>query len=158
MTTIAWDGITLAADDQATTGVRKSFGEKKVHRAPDGVAIYGARVMLMGFSGTSGDERHLIQYITEGKCSSQAEMHEQIECTAILVTEDNRCFSVQKSADKKLPWIYEKKAPYAIGSGADFAITAMHLGKDAVEAVIVASKLDAYTGSTVHCYKLNDSA
>lgn len=158
MTTIAWDGITLAADDQATQGSRKSFGERKVHHAPAGLFIYGEKVIIMGFSGTAGDERHIIQYLTDDKVNSQTEMHDQIECTAILVTEKNRCFSVQKSADKKLPWIYENKAPYAIGSGADFAITAMHLGKDAVEAVIVASKLDAYTGSTVHCYKLNDSA
>lgn len=37
----------------------------------------------------------------------------------------------------------------AIGSGGDFARTAMHLGKNAKQAVVVASELDLYTGGDV---------
>lgn len=37
----------------------------------------------------------------------------------------------------------------AIGSGSDFAITAMHLGKTAKQAVEIATELDLYTGGNV---------
>lgn len=37
----------------------------------------------------------------------------------------------------------------AIGSGADYALAAMYLGKNAKQAVQVASELDIYTGGTI---------
>lgn len=37
----------------------------------------------------------------------------------------------------------------AVGSGRSFALTAMHLGKTAKQAVVVASQLDLYTGGEI---------
>ena len=61
MTTIAWDGETLACDSQGTQGNRKRFGVKKIYTPEEEVTIYGKRVLLIGYSGTSGDDRHVIQ-------------------------------------------------------------------------------------------------
>jgi hypothetical protein len=38
---------------------------------------------------------------------------------------------------------------HAVGSGSDFAITAMHLGKTAREAVLIAARFDPRTGGGV---------
>ena len=40
--------------------------------------------------------------------------------------------------------------PFAMGSGADFALGAMYHGANASEAVGIASKLDVFTGDTIH--------
>lgn len=152
MTTIAWDGITLACDSQGTSGNRKMFGLQKIVSEPGDISIFGARVILIGCSGTSGDERHVVQYLAQGGATEQKEMHAEIDCLLILITEENRCFVFHKNEGKKLPWIYEKQPPYAIGSGCDFAISAMKMGKDAAEAVEFAKQLDVYTGGEVICY------
>jgi hypothetical protein len=43
---------------------------------------------------------------------------------------------------------------HAIGSGRDFAIAAMHLGKGAAEAVEVARTFDVYTGGVIDCVEI----
>lgn len=61
-------------------------------------------------------------------------------------------------------WVYEgtiipariKNRFYAIGSGAGYAIAAMHLGKSPSEAVAIASLFDPGTGGPIDVIKLED--
>lgn len=46
---------------------------------------------------------------------------------------------------------FDANQPVAIGSGKDYALAAIYLGKTAAEAVLVASALDIQTNSFVEC-------
>lgn len=153
MTTIAWDGMTIAADSQSTTGGRMSFRDNKIIPG-DGASINGRKVIYIGLAGTSGDERHIISWLSSMKDENgvEREMNPEVDCIVMLITAEGNCFTVQKNKDNSVPWIYESHAPYAIGSGADFAISAMHLGFNAKDAVSHACELDAYSGGEIKSF------
>lgn len=46
---------------------------------------------------------------------------------------------------------------YAIGSGSDFSLPALMLGKNTKEAVEIASELDLYTGGKIHTFKIDNT-
>lgn len=129
MTTIAYDGITLAGDTQ-TSMFRDSY--PKLQRLSDG-RLYGAcgevqdMVAVQHWLERGGDrpkceDGYACIVIDQGKC-----LHYEHKLIAMPV--GGLCFSV--------------------GSGRDYAMAAMHLGMSAAEAVRVAHVFDISTGSEV---------
>lgn len=47
-------------------------------------------------------------------------------------------------------------APTAIGSGGEIALTALHLGSTAIEAVQIAAQLDVFTGGEIKSLSIQD--
>ncbi|MGA4647848.1 hypothetical protein ACK6WK_10660 [Citrobacter portucalensis] len=68
MTTVAWDGKTLASDTQASTGdVVCSLSEQKIYTAPSsGWEVYGDKIVAVGCSGDCGAEMELQELMTNG--------------------------------------------------------------------------------------------
>lgn len=58
------------------------------------------------------------------------------------------------AVDENLSNIFEVKTFWAIGSGRDYAITAMHLNKTAKSAVKVAGKIDPYTATPIKTHTI----
>lgn len=130
MTTIAWDGKTLAADTRGTAG-GMPWQTIKASRLKDG--------RLYGGSGALEDVEAVRTWLETGGDKPAVK-----DFVAILI-EDGQCFRLE---DKliKMP----VKSPFhAIGSGRDYAIAAMHLGKTAREAVELACLYDVYTAAPV---------
>lgn len=139
MTTIAFDGKTLAADSQATDGSVRSTVRKlrKVHDR-----------WLVGMAGTMCRAELGVQTIVDADPEAGPEALKGVEideCGLLIV--DGKTGDV---------WVYEGASPYevlddfvAIGNGAQAALAAMMLGKGACEAVSVASKIDPHTGGEV---------
>lgn len=135
MTVIAWDGKTLAADKQCTNAGHGSTCTK-IHRCEGGVVAF------------HGDESHamqLLKWFDSGRDPAKWP----------LPTGKDTADAVFVSYDRKL-WKYS--GPYgalvedpfaAAGSGRDYALAAMYLGKTARDAVLVASALDVYCGNGV---------
>jgi len=134
MTTIAWDGRTLAADRQRTHGdsrqpvcklhdcgeyVYASCGDR-----PDGVAV--ARWLS---AGADWDKRPTLD---EGGC-----------CGIAVRKADGAVFVVEGKTVTLCP---VPPGPTATGSGKDYALAAMACGKDARGAVEIASRFDVFTG------------
>ena len=72
------------------------------------------------------------------------------ECAAISSAPDGDVYHVTQSEDGYYcRYKVESGNVYAIGSGADFALAAMDLGKTAKEAVEYAMTRDVYTGGKV---------
>lgn len=140
MTTIAWDGETMAADSY-------SSGHKnpvtKLHRLPDGSVIGGA--------GYLEDILSAIQYFN-------------IVCMGGALTKDTpkpklrddfgtllRAFSdgTAELYHSQLVPIPVGRSYHAIGSGSDYAMAAMYLEEAAKEAVEVAAVFDLNTGGYI---------
>lgn len=134
MTTIAWDGITLVADRQTTKGSTRG-SMKKIYQLNNNKFLAGA--------GDTVEINMVYQWLKAGgKKKSKPDIEES---EFLLLDKRARlCYSMDH---RLVPMLCEGYA--AIGSGSDFALGAMHAGATAERAVIIASKLDVYTGEGV---------
>ena len=136
MTTIAWDGQTLAADRMASIGNSKSVCIKKIHELKGGGYAAAA--------GHAGAGALMFRWLDHEAVVGDYPLTDPELCTVIVITEDGQLLQYDGPLPVKLD------APfYAIGSGRDFALAALHLGKSAKEAVEIASELDQSTGNGI---------
>lgn len=151
MTTVAWDGKLMAADTLATD----SWGLK--HYASDKIAVHcpprGEYVLI----GMAGEKGHLAKWIRsidgmtidEIVARGYPDHHTDTNDPAIMLV-------TRVGSDIKL-YIHVNGAFltgitrefHAIGSGRDYALAAMHLGKCAIGAIKVAMEFDNGTGGEV---------
>ena len=135
MTTIAWDGHTLAADKRVTvSGVRSTV--TKIAR--------GRKGNLVGCAGTAALFEGVMEAVLNGTPMPEGQHERSDWCSVLEITPDGEC------------WKHERHGRYriedgfaAIGTGSDFALAAMHLGKSAADAVMVAARFDTRTGDGV---------
>jgi ATP-dependent protease HslVU (ClpYQ) peptidase subunit len=145
MTTIAWDGKTLAADKRLDlNGLVVSTTKIARHNN-----------ILIGAAGYIASTQALINWIIKGANENdfpKSQSDDQRWCSNIVVI-DNKIFAYEMT-----PYPFEIHDKfYAIGSGRDYAISAMHFGKSAIEAVQFASIFNLGTGSEVDSLTLQDS-
>jgi 20S proteasome alpha/beta subunit len=140
MTTIAYKDGVLAADSGASVG-NYIIKTTKLVPLPDGgaVACAGAGPIGQGF----------IRWILGGRDEDERPVVESgDEFSAIHMVSDGIFVYMQ---DTQGPT--HTSDPFAIGSGCDFAIAAMHLGATAEEAVELACELDIYCSLPVLSHK-----
>lgn len=135
MTTIAYDGRYIACDSRESMGhIILSDKVEKFVATPEAV-YFGA--------GVPCDIDRLIEV------SDQVVHEYHLEAT-ILVAEEDGVFTVSQSEEGG---VYKNSAShldsYAIGSGTEFAMSAMDFGMNAKEAVEYAMTRDLYTGGKV---------
>jgi hypothetical protein len=151
MTTIAWDGVTLAADTLALSGCVRDFQRKVFRIAQEGVP----NVRLYGFSGETQVAHAVKNWLNAGgniSTGKDAPSMEKDDFSGIVIDADGRCYHLQNRCIG-IPITAQRY--YAVGSGREMALTAMLLGKDAVEAVRCAAVFDPYTGGGVHSVQLH---
>ncbi len=140
MTTVAWDGKTLAADSQVTFG--NLVGScTKVVKLSDG--------RLLASTGMAEDHYQVKHWLdTGGLRATRNEDPKQPmldkDYSGILIDADG-AWVIQANL---IRWPVPRKQ-WAIGSGRDFAVAAMHLGKTAAEAVAIACEFDVNTSLPV---------
>jgi len=143
MTTIAFDGHTLAADKRSCNGSAISVVTK----------IIRLRGCLVGTAGPSGDGREMRAWFEAGAEPSKMPAFQRTKDQFIEMMVIERDGSILKFDGSPIPFKIESPF-YAIGSGREFALAAMHLGKTAREAIEVASALDCYTGNGIDILEL----
>ena len=137
MTTIAWDGHTLAADTRTSHGGTPIDGAlRKIFEAhhPQGR-------LLVGCSGFA-EECNAVWLWMTGRRADQPQVS---EFRIMAVDESGFVFVGSKPGY----WAEVGRRPWAIGSGTDYSLGAMAAGKSSVEAVRIASKFDVGTGFDV---------
>lgn len=158
MTTIAYDGRYLAADTMATYGqtikcqqpysklrmeARKGYGNAVVHYA---FALAGNLATLQAWSTWfHGIDTQLPVDPHKAPVGAGA------ETTFIVVVQGMPAHAL----NAETPYMLEADVPDAWGSGARFALGAMAMGANAVEAVAAAMVHDAYTGGMVEFIELH---
>lgn len=132
MTTIAWDGKILAGDRQTSMF---NGDATKVHRLPNGD--------LFGACGHLEDAHAVMAWINNGQDDDKKPKVEDGFHAIIIRNGKLHAF------EKKLVMIPYQRPFFAVGSGRDFAMAAMLLGKTAVDSIVIASQLDVDTGNSV---------
>lgn len=136
MTVIAWDGKTLAADKRACNGTLRSVTTKIRRVGKD----------LVGYTGDASEGEELLAWFRFGADPEKFPAHlrsdSQHWARLVVVTPKREVLVFERGPH---PVVFEDRF-FAAGSGRDFALAAMHLGKSATEAVEVASVFDTSCG------------
>lgn len=134
MTTIAWDGKTLASDTQSTSGGYFKRRAKKIFRLHNGDLFAGA--------GNYDDVLAAVEWLQHRPTQKPTLK----DFGGILIKAiDGKAYKLEEGL-MEAP-IHE--GFFAIGTGRDFATMAMYLGKTAREAVELSMVFDSQSGGGV---------
>lgn len=168
MTTIVWDGKTLAADSRLTYMKKLVHGTflpgattydvQKIIVPSSDLTINGEPVQAYACSGDMAVPTFIKEHLNKGPVELSAIFHNSelcvfVESQAIVITEEH-AYSFNF-----LPLIvtwdaYSRETPLAIGSGhvAFTSVEATWACDNAVELVAVASRSDYLTGGNINCW------
>lgn len=138
MTVIAWDGKTLAADRRMTNNglIRTTTKVRRIG------------TLRAACAGNMDAAEEMFAWINRGRSPSDFPAMQSSKddwCSCVVIEADDSVVTYERSP-------YPTKiadSVYASGSGRDFALAAMHLGKTAAEAVLVASHFQCDCGNGV---------
>lgn len=140
MTTVITDGKYIACDSLITDGdYCFSKNTSKVHR------VGGS---LVGFCGELQSGLAYIQWLKNNKVAKEKPNVSEDNFAALILNNDG-VFAVDNMLILMRPDL-----PYAIGTGAPYAIGAVYAGASVKEAVQIACKLDSNSGGKVRVYEL----
>lgn len=144
MTCIAWDGKTLAADKLCSDG-GALCAVKKIYRI-DGLLVGGAGEVA--FIGA------MLEWVRTGRDPSAFpdSQRNKDDWQPFLVIELDGTPSMY---DRTPHPVRFEQTCVALGSGRDFARTAMHMGRTAREAVEIAIALDKHCGIGIDTLELS---
>jgi len=141
MTSIAWDGETLASDSLTTDDgyvVDRTF--KKIrHISTD---LRGERTIAYAVAGDM-EAFYPVKHWINGGCESR--LPRDLDFQGLIVTKTKVYLFSSKTKDH----LYETKNIAALGTGAPFLISAMTLGLNAKESIKHAIKLDTQSGGKI---------
>jgi hypothetical protein len=137
MSVIAWDGQTLAADKRALFGstIRTTT---KIFRFGDA---------LLAYAGDACTGEELMSWWRRGADPAQFPTSQRESHTSLLVLRQGSP-AIANYERTPYPVCFEDNH-FAIGSGREYALAAMHLGCDARRAVEVACALDSGCGNGI---------
>jgi hypothetical protein len=138
MTTVAFDGKTLAADNMMVARGGIPIVRTKIYKTTK-----NSKWKAVGAAGNSYCIVPVVDYI-RGVSKKVPEQFPEEEGTILLIDKNNKPWMMN---GKQVP--IEVCVPFAIGSGGDYALGAMAAGKTASEAVAIAATLDVNTGKGI---------
>jgi ATP-dependent protease HslVU (ClpYQ) peptidase subunit len=145
MTTIAFDGLILAADSLCCWGNMKESRDAEKLRFVDGhyYAVTGADGMLDAL-------------IAWHKAGAKPEQYPRVGETGAQLVVINKTLRACIYYEQDQPYGCAVPRRWAIGTGRDFAMGALHAGANAVDAVRIAANLDTRSGGPVQWFNTND--
>lgn len=149
MTTIAFDGLTIAFDTQIGHEYKIALEPWMKIRETSG-SLY----QFAGGSGLPAVVDIFINWVIAGHdkdCFPSICVDKDEHCTFIAITRDGYWHRFSLSG---IPYLKTRKLETA-GTGGEFALGAMMAGANAEEAVCIAAKLDPHTGGQILSYSVN---
>lgn len=145
MTTIAWDGRTLAGDKQATCG-------GLIHTT---TKIFKHQTGLYGITGHFAHGLAVYKWVIETNSDPKSYPANLSNDEYGYLLHINKKGEIICYEGHPTPVKMEDRF-YAIGSGREYATAAMHCGKTAIEAVQIASIYNTGSGQGIDSFTLED--
>ena len=141
MSVIAWDGKTLAADKRLCSGT--------LIRTTTKIFRLGDINALAAYAGDADSGEEVLAWFRAGHAPADfppMQRDKDAWAPLLIVWRDGRMWKFERTPHPlKFP-----PQHFAMGSGRDFALAAMHLGKTAAEAVEVACVFDSAFGNGIY--------
>ncbi len=147
MTTVAYDGKNLCADSRSSLG--DMIYEEDAQKIFPNIGPFS----VLAIAGDYQDAMDIMESIKEFSNLDHIRSipkEEMGDAQLIGITHDGELWSYAGSHSCKL----RADMPIAIGSGRQFALAAMDLGKSAEEAIIYASSRDMFTNNVVQTIEI----
>lgn len=149
MTVIAWDGRTLATDSRSNSGsqITSNRKQKLFDLTQDGrpsVYYEGDILLACGLCGKIVDMYKLLDQISDLKDSEL-----ELDVAGIFIGL-NKAYLLERGECHLIPYPLDQKLTE--GSGGEFALAAMALKRNAVQAVKLAIKLDSACGGEIQTW------
>lgn len=143
MTTIVWDGKSLAADRRVTShGMIDGSMSKIVKRKKDGA--------LAGGAGSASLVAAFQRWFLKGERGRRPDLKTgEFSASCVIIRPDKKI-----ECHDELGWFESDAANYATGSGFEVAYGALSMGANARTAVQVAAERDTATGLAVEVLEL----
>ena len=146
MTTIAWDGTTLAADCCSwANGIRRKV--RKVFRIQR-----GGRTFLVALAGDAGYAQAVLAWMRGGRRPDPAAYHQLVDLARVcaVAVDEKRCVHTLSNA---LMWESFRERKFAHGAGHEIAWGALEAGASARRAIQIATKRSDFAGFGVDCVR-----
>ena len=143
MTTIAFDGKVLAADR------RKTLGHGIIR---SGTKLYDCGEFVFGSCGDAAHGVVVAEWLKAGRPAEHPKLDDDCVFGIAIRKSDRAIFQVE---DEQFVLVQLEDAQHAVGSGRDFALSAMALGMTAPQAIEFAARFDAGTGNGVDVYEFS---
>lgn len=146
MSVIAWDGLRLAADKRVSLGTLIRTGTK----------VFRVGEALVAYAGDADAGEEMMAWFEGGRDPDKFPSFQRNNDTwggLLVVWGDGSLWKYERTPHP----IRFPPQTFAIGSGRDFALAAMHLGKSAPEAVEIACLFDSGCGNGVDVFVHNTS-
>lgn len=141
MTTIAWDGKTLAGDRRVSYGTISDAKTTKIAKTKKG---------LCGAAGHTSMCAAFRRWFVAGEKGDHPPMSKDSEnATGFIIRPDGRRIMYDSAG-----WYEVDPGPFAMGSGWEIAVGAMRQGAFADKAVEVAAEFDGSTGTEIDMLEL----
>ena len=134
MTTIAYDGKSIAADSQGTCGFIEQSPFTKIFEVDD---------YYIAGSGSYSTILAIVDWFRNGRPQGQIPEFDKDSLSGLFVVDkETKMLEVYGAKTLKFPTTSFSNAPNALGSGEEFAMGALLSGASASQAVLVACRLD----------------
>lgn len=144
MTVIAWDGKTLAADKRSVLHGKATTVTK----------LFEVNGWLLAFSGDLVKGLEMVEWFRNGRDAKELPVFQRDKEDYVPMLAISSGAEIFHFEDSPIPFRVEDSI-YAMGSGRDFALAAMHLGCDARKAVEVACALHNGCGNGIDTLTLH---
>ncbi len=144
MSTVAFDGNTIAADKQSTSA-DLALITTKLKRLSSGI--------ILATVGGTAEGRIMMKWFEDGadlKSYPECQKDKENWARLIVILADGAVYEYESQPIA----LHFQGGPRAWGSGRDYALGAMENGTTAERAIITASKYDIYTGCGVDAITL----
>lgn len=153
MTTVAFDGKTIACDSQVSSESGDSSYKELSTKSKIIDTVAGPALVIA--VGLISDYEEALGLIAQGKNPKLTEAESEL-----LLVKDGQVYNLQPSSSpkagqplKRVPArAYPVNSRAAWGSGNVFAYTVLRLGGTAAQAVAAGVEIDLYSGGTVHAW------
>lgn len=145
MTTIATDGVTIAADGLACTGSERCGMQTRKLRVEHG-RIYAIAGDIAMFDA-------LVEWHNRGADPSHEFKGRKDPNWSLMVIDGSGLTRFTDNCMYPDPFEY----PQAFGSGADYAVAALRMGNTPKRAVEIAAELDVYTGGEIQVINIAEA-
>jgi hypothetical protein len=154
MTTVAWDGNTLAADTLYVAGTRKLGGDYEKILLPEDTpwTVNGKPILAVGFSGSIATIPCIKKVLEADAVPGVDPACGDYSFTILLVTDKKEVYYWNYGSTAKgevINELFAVEGNHAIGSGGIYGLGVMAIKGDAINAVKAGIKIDVNSGGYI---------